>query len=175
MFNLDTVDKVLAHLMTRGIKVAGGDRLGKTILFAKNQHHAEFIAERFDANYPRDKGHFARVITFKTEYAQSLIEDFSNNDKAPHLAISVDMLDTGIDVPEVVNLVFFKLVRSKTKFWQMVGRGTRLSPELFGPGQDKSGFYVFDYSAWTGKRPSSRWQAFSSAERSAPTRSSSST
>lgn len=145
LFNKDTVDKVLAHLMTRGLTVAGGDRLGKTILFARNQHHAEFIAERFDANYPHYKGAFARVITFKTEYAQSLIDNFSNRDKAPHIAISVDMLDTGIDIPEVVNLVFFKLVRSKTKFWQMLGRGTRLCPELFGPGRDKEHFYVFDY------------------------------
>ena len=145
LFNKDTVDKVLAHLMTRGLAVAGGDRLGKTILFAKNQAHADFIAERFDANYPHLKGEFARVITFKTEYAQSLIEAFSNKKKAPHIALSVDMLDTGIDVPEVVNLVFFKLVRSKTKFWQMVGRGTRLCPDLFGPGQHKKYFYVFDY------------------------------
>jgi type I restriction enzyme, R subunit len=145
LFNKDTVDKVLQHLMTRGITVAGGDRLGKTILFAKNQAHADFIAERFNANYPHYKGAFARVITFKTEYAQSLIDDFSAKDKAPHLALSVDMLDTGIDIPEVVNLVFFKLVRSKTKFWQMLGRGTRLCPDLFGPGQHKQFFYVFDY------------------------------
>ena len=145
LFNKDTVDKVLAHLMTRGLTVAGGDRLGKTILFAKNQAHADFIAERFNANYPHYRGEFARVITFKTEYAQSLIDSFSNKEKAPHIAISVDMLDTGIDVPEVVNLVFFKLVRSKTKFWQMVGRGTRLCPDLFGPGQDKEQFYLFDY------------------------------
>jgi type I restriction enzyme R subunit len=145
LFNKDTVDKVLAHLMTRGMTVAGGDRLGKTILFAKNQAHADFIADRFNANYPHYKGEFARVITFKTEYAQSLIDSFSNKDKAPHIAISVDMLDTGIDVPEVVNLVFFKLVRSKTKFWQMVGRGTRLCPDLFGPGQHKECFFLFDY------------------------------
>lgn len=145
LFNKDTVDKVLAHLMTRGLTVAGGDRLGKTILFAKNQAHADFIAERFNANYPHYRGEFARVITFMTEYAQSLIDSFSNKEKNPHLAISVDMLDTGIDVPEVVNLVFFKLVRSKTKFWQMVGRGTRLCPDLFGPGQHKDQFYLFDY------------------------------
>jgi len=145
LFNKDTVDKVLEHLMTRGLEVAGGDRLGKTIVFAKNQHHAEFIAERFDANYPHYKGEFALVITFKTEYAQSLIDSFSSREKAPHIAISVDMLDTGIDVPEVVNLVFFKLVRSKTKFWQMLGRGTRLCPDLFGPGQDKESFFLFDY------------------------------
>lgn len=145
LFNTDTVDKVLAHLMTRGLKVAGGDRLGKTIVFAKNEAHAQFIAKRFDANYPHLKGAFARVITFKTEYAQSLIDAFAQKDKPPHIAISVDMLDTGIDVPEVVNLVFFKPVRSKTKFWQMLGRGTRLCPDLFGPGQDKDGFFVFDY------------------------------
>lgn len=145
LFNQDTVDKVLAHLMTRGLKVAGGDRLGKTIIFAKNQDHANFIGERFNLNYPHFKGEFARVITFKTTYPQTLIDSFSNKDKEPHIAISVDMLDTGIDVPEVVNLVLFKLVRSKTKFWQMVGRGTRRCPDLFGIGQDKQFFYLFDY------------------------------
>ena len=145
LFNKDTVDKVLAHLMTRGLAVAGGDRLGKTIVFAKNQAHAEFIADRFNANYPFYRGEFARAITFKTEYAQSLIEAFSAKERSPHIAISVDMLDTGIDIPEVVNLVFFKLVRSKTKFWQMLGRGTRLCPDLFEPGQDKDCFQLFDY------------------------------
>ena len=145
LFNADTVDKVLEHLMLRGQKVAGGDRLGKTIIFAKNHEHAVFIQKRFDINYPNLMGHFARVIDFKTEYAQSLIDDFSNAEKMPCIAISVDMLDTGIDIPEIVNLVFFKLVRSKTKFWQMIGRGTRLRPDLFGPGQDKEFFYVFDY------------------------------
>ena len=145
LFNKDTIDKVLEHLMIRGAKVANGDRLGKTIMFAKNHDHAVFIAERFDANYPQFKGAFARVIDFQVEYAQSLIDDFSNPSKAPHIAISVDMLDTGVDIPEVLNLVFFKLVRSKTKFWQMVGRGTRLRPSLFGPGRDKQFFYIFDY------------------------------
>ncbi len=145
LFNKDTVDKVLEHLMTRGLTVAGGDRLGKTIIFAKNQQHADFIAERFNVNYPHCRGEFARAITFKIEYAQNLIDNFSNKEKAPHIAISVDMLDTGIDVPEVVNLVFFKLVRSRTKFWQMVGRGTRLCPDLFSPGQHKEFFYLFDY------------------------------
>ena len=132
--------------MTEGIKVAGGDRLGKTIVFAKNQLHADFIKQRFDANYPAlDAGNFARVITHQVQYGQSLIDDFSNKIKAPHIAISVDMLDTGIDIPEVVNLVFFKLVRSKTKFWQMLGRGTRLCQNLFGPGDDKAAFNVFDF------------------------------
>jgi type I restriction enzyme R subunit len=145
LFNTDTVDKVLEHLMTRGQTVAGGDRLGKTIVFAKNQAHAEFIAKRFDVNYPHHKGAFARVIHHDVPYAQNLIDDFSNPSKPPHIAISVDMLDTGIDIPEVVNLVFIKLVRSKTKFWQMVGRGTRLRKDLFGPGKDKGFFYILDY------------------------------
>lgn len=145
LFNKDTVDKVLADVMTNGIKVAGGDRLAKTILFAKNQRHAEFIEERFNANYPHLMGRFARTITFKTEYAQSLIDAFSVADRDPVLAISVDMLDTGIDIPEVCNLVFFKIIRSKTKFWQMIGRGTRLCPDLLGPGKDKQEFHIFDY------------------------------
>lgn len=145
LFNEDTVDKVLETVMMRGHKVASGDRLGKTIVFAKSQKHAEFIEKRFNLAYPELAGHFARVITHGTPYAQSLIDDFSVKDKAPHIAISVDMLDTGIDVPEVVNLVFFKMVRSKSKFWQMLGRGTRLCPDLFGPGEDKQDFFVFDF------------------------------
>ena len=145
LFNEDTVDKVLSTLMTQGYRVAGGDRLGKTIVFAKSQKHAEFIEKRFNQAYPEHAGRFARVITHGTPYAQSLIDDFSIKDKAPHIAISVDMLDTGIDVPEVVNLVFFKQVRSKSKFWQMIGRGTRLCPDLFGPGKDKQDFFVFDF------------------------------
>jgi type I restriction enzyme, R subunit len=145
LFNFDTVDKALEHLMTHGIKVAGGDRLGKTIIFAKNQAHADFISARFDVNYPNLRGHFASVITHKVEYGQDLIDKFSIKGGNPHIAISVDMLDTGIDVPEVVNLVFFKPVRSKTKFWQMLGRGTRLCTDLFAPGEDKTTFMVFDF------------------------------
>ncbi|GAB3706475.1 DEAD/DEAH box helicase family protein [Mariniluteicoccus flavus] len=145
LFNADTVDKVLATLMTKGHRVAGGDRLGKAIIFANNQDHAEFIERRFNAAYPEFGGEFARVITHRNPYAQSVLESFVEPDRAPHIAISVDMLDTGIDVPEVVNLVFFKVVRSKSKFWQMIGRGTRLCPDLFGPGNDKKNFFVFDF------------------------------
>ncbi|MDN5745952.1 MAG: DEAD/DEAH box helicase family protein, partial [Nocardioidaceae bacterium] len=145
LFNEDTVDKVIATLMAEGHKVAGGDRLGKTIVFAKSQAHAEFIEQRFNVAYPEYGGEFARVITYRATYAQNLIDNFSQPEKAPHIAISVDMLDTGIDVPEVVNLVFFKMVRSKSKFWQMIGRGTRLRPDLFGPGEPKLDFFVFDF------------------------------
>ncbi|MHA6668973.1 DEAD/DEAH box helicase family protein [Homoserinimonas sp. A447] len=144
LFNADTVDKVLATLMTDGRKVAGGDRLGKTIIFAKNVKHAEFIERRFNASYPEYAGHFARIIVSGLPYAQSLIDDFSLTDKLPQIAISVDMLDTGIDVPDIVNLVFFKPVHSKTKYWQMVGRGTRLRKDLYGPGEHKKDFIIFD-------------------------------
>jgi len=145
LFNADTVDRVLRHLMEQGLKVEDGDRIGKTIIFAKNRAHAEFIGSRFDANYPHLAGHFARVIVSEYSYAQTLIEDMYAPDKPPYIGISVDMLDTGIDIPEIVNLVFFKPVRSKTKFWQMIGRGTRLQPDLFGPGRHKEFFYIFDW------------------------------
>ncbi|WP_246955508.1 DEAD/DEAH box helicase family protein [Brachybacterium sp. Marseille-Q7125] len=145
LFNADTVDQVLATLMDQGRTVADGEHLGKTIIFAKNQAHADFILERFNAQWPELGGRFAQVITHASRYPDEMIEDFKIPGKAPHIAISVDMLDTGIDVPEVVNLVFFKMLRSKTKFWQMIGRGTRLCPDLYGPGKDKEDFLVFDF------------------------------
>ncbi len=145
LFNKDTVDKVLQHLMEHGHKVEGGDRLAKTIMFARNHEHAKFIENRFNYHYPQHKGHFARIIDHYATYPQSLLDDFSQKGKVPHIAISVDMLDTGIDIPEVANLVFFKPVYSKIKFWQMIGRGTRLCPELFGPDDDKQDFRVFDF------------------------------
>lgn len=145
VFNKDTIDRVLSDLMEQGLKVEGGDKLGKTILFAKNHKHAMAIKERFDLKFPECGGNFAEVIDYSVEYYQSLIDDFSDPTKMPQIAISVDMLDTGIDVPDVLNLVFFKKVRSKTKFWQMIGRGTRLRENLFGPGEDKEYFLIFDY------------------------------
>lgn len=144
-FNVDTNRQVLTDLMEKGIKVEGGDKLGKTIIFAKNHPHALFIEQQFNELYPQYKGEFARVIDNYEKYSDDLLEAFKVKDKYPQIAISVDMLDTGIDVPEVVNLVFFKRVLSKTKFWQMFGRGTRLCEDLFGPGEDKKVFYVFDY------------------------------
>jgi type I restriction enzyme R subunit len=145
LFNEDTVDRVLKHLMEEGLKVEGGDRLGKTIIFARNTKHARFIEERFDALFPDKAGKFARVIVSADAGAQSLIDDFKEVDEDPTIAISVAMLDTGIDVPEVVNLVIFKPVYSRTKFDQMIGRGVRPCEDLFGPGRDKTCFYVFDY------------------------------
>ena len=145
LFNDDTIDKVLTLVMEKGIKVEGGDKLGKTILFAKNHRHAVRIVERFNKLYPHYKGTFAQVVDYQTSYSQDLIDTFSDASKMPQIAVSVDMLDTGIDVPEVVNLVFFKKVFSKSKFWQMIGRGTRLCPDLFGPGQNKENFLIFDF------------------------------
>jgi type I restriction enzyme R subunit len=145
LFNKDTVDKVLAHLMQNGIKIEGGDKLGKSIIFAKNHNHAVFIEERFNVNYPHLAGKFLRVIDNQVKYADTLIDEFDVATKDPFIAVSVDMLDTGIDVEEIVNLVFFKRVKSRTKFWQMIGRGTRLCEDLFGAGQDKQCFYIFDY------------------------------
>ena len=144
LFNSSTVDQALELLMQRGLKVDGGDCLGKTIIFARNHNHAEFIVQRFDANYPHYKGKFAQVIDSHNSYAQNLLDDFSEANKEPTIAVSVDMLDTGVDVPEVLNLVFFKPVYSQVKFNQMIGRGTRLCPDLFGVGDDKQEFLVFD-------------------------------
>jgi type I restriction enzyme R subunit len=145
LFNRDTVDKVLQYLMEHGHKVEEGDRLAKTIIFARNHDHAKFIKDRFNHHYPQYAGHFARIIDNYAKYPETLIDDFSQKHNYPHIAISVDMLDTGIDVPEVANLVFFKPVYSKIKFWQMIGRGTRLCPDLFGPDEDKQDFRVFDF------------------------------
>ena len=143
VFNIDTIRQVLHILMTEGLKIDYGQKLGKTIIFAKNHRHAEKIREVFYQEYPHLVG-FAEVIDNKINYAQSLIDKFSDPKKLPQIAISVDMLDTGIDVPECLNLVFFKKVMSKAKFWQMIGRGTRLCPGLL-DGQDKNKFYIFDF------------------------------
>ena len=143
IFNEDTIKQVLHTLMTDGIKVNYGETLGKTIIFAKNHDHAEKIFEVFGKEYPHLVG-YAKVIDNYINYAQSAIDEFSKGDKLPRIAISVDMLDTGIDVPEVLNLVFFKKVMSKAKFWQMIGRGTRLCPNLL-DGEDKQKFYIFDF------------------------------
>lgn len=143
IFNVDTIRQVLDIVMTNGLKIDYGQKIGKTIIFAKNHKHAEQILAVFQKEYPYLKD-YAKVIDNHITYAQSVIDEFSDPRKLPQIAISVDMLDTGIDVPEVVNLVFFKKVMSKAKFWQMIGRGTRLCPSLF-DGEDKDKFYIFDF------------------------------
>ena len=143
IFNEDTIKEVLNVLMTNGIKIDYGQKIGKTIIFAKNHKHAEKIFEVFNKEYPHLPG-YTKVIDNTVNYSQSAIDEFSDSKKLPQIAISVDMLDTGIDVPEILNLVFFKKVMSKAKFWQMIGRGTRLCEKLL-DGEDKKLFYIFDF------------------------------
>lgn len=145
LFNEDTICKVLSSLMEKGLKVEGGDKLGKTIIFAKNSPHAKAIVDCFQKYYPEYGSDFICQIDYSISYADTLIDDFSTKDKLPQIAVSVDMLDTGIDIPEILNLVFFKKVRSYSKFWQMIGRGTRLCKDLFGPEMDKEAFLIFDF------------------------------
>ena len=148
IFNLDTIDHVLQDLMENGLKVQSGERIGKTIIFAYNHRHAEMIVERFYALYPEyssESSEFCALIDNYVTYSKDLIDKFEIRDGNPQIAVSVDMLDTGIDVPDVLNLVFFKIVKSKIKFMQMIGRGTRLSKDIYGPGQDKEFFYIFDW------------------------------
>ncbi len=144
LFNIDTVDKVLMELMEKGLKVKSGEEIGKTIIFAMNHKHAELIVERFRTLYPEKEPDYCQLIDNYVNKAHGLILDFEQMDKNPQIAVSVDMLDTGVDVPSVLNLVFFKCVRSKIKFMQMIGRGTRLCPKVFGDA-DKKEFYIFDW------------------------------
>mgnify|MGYP001108743812 FL=1 len=150
LFNANTVDLVLEYLMKNGLHIESGDKLGKTIIFAKNHQHALFIEERFNKNYPEYGGTFLQVIDNYTDKAQDLLERFcfdKGEEKDPQIAVSVDMMDTGVDAPRVLNLVFFKEVKSYSKYWQMIGRGTRLCPNIFGPGKDKDCFLIFDICA----------------------------
>jgi type I restriction enzyme R subunit len=151
LFNANTVDTVLQDLMERGIKIDGGTKLGKTIIFAQNTKHAQFICDRFNTLYPEYHGKFISRIVCEDAYSHQTISDFKHKDGTPQIAVSVDMMDTGIDVPDCVNLVFFKQVMSKIKFWQMIGRGTRLCPDLAcfdkidGDYIGKKRFLIFDY------------------------------
>ena len=144
IFNKDTIRHVLNILLSQGLKVEYGSKIGKTIIFARNHKHAEKIYEIWGKEYPNYPSNYCQVIDNYSNYPQSLIDDFSSPNKMPQIAISVDMLDTGIDIPEILNLVFFKNVLSKAKFWQMIGRGTRLCPGLI-DGEVKKGFYIFDF------------------------------
>jgi type I restriction enzyme R subunit len=149
LFNKDTVNKVLDVLMQQGIKIEGGDKIGRTIIFAANQEHAKFIVDCFTERYPQYPAGFISMIHNEVSHAQSLIDSFCDKytESMPQIAVSVDMMDTGIDAVRVLNLVFFKSVKSYSKFWQMIGRGTRLCPDLFGPGQDKEYFLIIDTCA----------------------------
>lgn len=146
--NKDTNRLILRNLMEKGLRDKDGQLPGKTIIFARNIAHAELMAQLFSELYPQHGANFCRVIHSKYERAEELIDDFKSSDEnSMRIAVSVDMLDTGIDVPECVNLVFAKPIKSKVKFWQMIGRGTRLCENLYGPGQHKTHFLIFDHWA----------------------------
>lgn len=145
IYNTDTIDKMLQDLMGNGLKVQSGELIGKTIIFAMNSRTARLIVERFNILYPEYGNGFCEQIDYSINYSQDLIDRFCLRNKMPQIAVSVDMLDTGIDVPDILNLVFFKRVRSRIKFMQMIGRGTRLSSDIFGTGEDKKIFYIFDW------------------------------
>ncbi|MCR4940035.1 MAG: DEAD/DEAH box helicase family protein [Treponemataceae bacterium] len=150
VFNEDTTRQVLEDLMTKGIKTGGGDKIGKTIIFAYNKKHAQHIVDTFDKFWPQYKGKMCQRIVCDDSKVKSTIKEFKKTDSQLQIAVSVDMLDTGVDIPEVVNLVFYKKIRSKIKFWQMIGRGTRLAPNLechdeTGSYVGKKYFYIFDY------------------------------
>ena len=145
IYNTDTIDRMLQDLMENGLKVDSGEKIGKTIIFAMNSKTARLIVERFNLLYPQYGPHFCEQIDYSIKYSQDLIDRFSLRDSMPQIAVSVDMLDTGIDVVDCLNLVFFKRVRSRIKFMQMIGRGTRLSPGIFSEGKDKERFYIFDW------------------------------
>ncbi|MDI9849547.1 DEAD/DEAH box helicase family protein [Rhodoblastus sp. 17X3] len=166
VFNKDTNRAIIRNLMENGLMDSTGQLPGKSIIFARNHQHAVLLRQLFDEMYPQYGGRFCQVIDNYDPRAEQLIDDFkgagANNDLT--IAISVDMLDTGIDIPEILNLVFAKPVRSPVKFWQMIGRGTRLCENLFGPGKHKTIFRIFDH--WgnferfeTGYRPAEPTQS----------------
>ena len=144
VLNKETNEEVLKKLHSDGLKINDGNKIGKTIIFARNKKHAEYIKEIFDLLYPH-RTKEAEIIHSEISHKDTLMDNFKNPNRNPQIAISVDMLDTGIDVPEILNLVFFKPIKSKTKFWQMIGRGTRLCPNLLGDGINKKEFYIFDF------------------------------
>ena len=162
-YNKDTVRKILKELMRDGLKVNNGENIGKTIIFAPNHKTAEMVVAEFKKLYPNYGNDYCALIDNYVTYAGDLIEKFGVSNKLPQIAVSVDMLDTGVDVPEVLNLVFFRAVKSKIKFLQMIGRGTRLCENIrvYSPSRDyfegrikepdmaiqkdKQGFYIFDY------------------------------
>lgn len=145
IYNKSTVDLVLQDLMNNGLKVNNGEKIGKSIIFAYKHSHAQLIVERFYALYPDFGSDFCQLIDYSVNYAQDIIDRFKEREKMPQIAVSVGMLDTGIDVPDILNLVFFKPVYSRIRYIQMVGRGTRLCPAIFADGSDKKEFYIFDW------------------------------
>ena len=163
IFNNDTIDKMFSDLFTNGLRVENGNKLGKTLIFAVDHDHAVKIVDRFKILYPNLGDEFCQVIDNKIKKNKTRQINFAKKDSNPQIVVSVDMMDTGVDIPEIVNLVFFKRVLSRIKFDQMWGRGTRTCKNLhvitpprdYFEGKsidderkdyvDKQGFFVFDY------------------------------
>jgi type I restriction enzyme, R subunit len=122
--NKDTLRSQWEEFIDVCLKDSGGQLPGKSIVFAITHNHALRLCEAFNEMYPEYEGKLIQVIDSKMERAPTLLDNFKKQDM-PRIAISVDMLDTGVDIPEVVNLAVMKPVNSQIKFWQMIGRGTR--------------------------------------------------
>lgn len=144
LYNKDTCRQVLEELMTKGLRVNGGETIGKSIIFAYNHRHAQMIVDCFHEMYPSYSANTCQLVDYFVNYGEDLVIKFDQDDEF-RIAVSVDMLDTGVDIPAVLNLVFFKPVKSKIKFVQMIGRGTRLCENIYGPGKHKDKFLIFDY------------------------------
>ncbi len=145
--NRDTLRKQWEEIWDTCLKDRSGQLPGKTIVFAMTQDHALRLAEAFEEMHPQFPG-LVQVITYKSDYRRTLIERFKKEDM-PRIAITVDLLETGIDVPEVVNLVFMRPVQSRIKLEQMIGRGTRSQAactyfERLPEGR-KRGFLIMDF------------------------------
>ena len=163
LFNEDTIKKMFSDLFANGLRVDNGNKIGKTLIFAVDHNHAVKIVEVFKKTYPALGDEFCQVIDTQIKKNKTRQDNFAKKDSNPQIVVSVDMMDTGVDIPEIVNLVFFKRVLSRIKFDQMWGRGTRSCKNLhvITPSRDyfegrsmddtrmdycdKQGFFIFDY------------------------------
>ncbi len=144
LFSEEKIQAMLENLLAHGMKAKDG-KLGKTIIFAKNSLQAKAIAFIFQRLHPEYGADFIRALDARTPDLAEAVQAFAEPDAQPTVAISVDVLDTGFDMPPVVNLVFFRKVHSLSKFSQMLGRGMRFCEGLGGEGKDKKEFLVIDY------------------------------
>lgn len=142
VFNADTIREALAVVTQNAVHVNKGRKIGKTIIFAANDEHANMIFDVYRSMYPRHTG-YAKVIGSHTRDTQEIIDRFADPKRLPQIVISAGCLDSGVDIPHVVNLVFFRQAADKARFWQMIGRGSRPCRELW-KGQEKRICHVFD-------------------------------
>ncbi len=134
-YNEDTVRLMFETLKKEGI--TDGELPAKTIIFTNDHAHSEILYEIWGKLYPSAPPHFCRVIDLTTNYAESLLTEFAADERPPQIALSHDLMNDGIDIPSVKNLVFFTKAASRAKFWRMLGRGMRLA-------EGKTDFFVLD-------------------------------